>query len=47
VTDIILARQQPDGSFNPSGSAGGQYYAVAMAVLALEISWKYLPIYQR
>ena len=47
MTDIILSRQNPDGSFNPSGSSGGSYYAVAMAVLALEINWKYLPIYQR
>ncbi len=47
MTDIILARQNLDGSFNTSGSSGGAYYAVAMAVLALEIKWKYLPIYQR
>ena len=47
MTDIILSRQNPDGSFNTSGSSGGAYYAVAMAVLALEINWKYLPIYQR
>lgn len=47
MTDDVLARQSPDGSFNYSGSSGGKYYAVAMAVLALEINWKYLPIYQR
>jgi hypothetical protein len=47
MTDVILANQNPDGSFSTSGSSGGAYYAVAMAVLALEINWKYLPIYQR
>ena len=47
ITEVVLSKQNSDGSFNPSNSEGGPYYAVAMAVLALEINWKYLPIYQR
>jgi hypothetical protein len=47
ITETLLSRQNSDGSFNAQSSEGGAYYAVAMAVLALEINWKYLPIYQR
>ena len=35
------------GSWPESGSAGGKQYATAMALLALQVNWRYLPIYQR
>ena len=35
------------GSWPQTGSAGGKVFATAMALLALEINWRYLPIYQR
>jgi hypothetical protein len=38
------------GSWNPRnhqwGSAGGRVYATAMAVMALEVYYRYLPIYR-
>ena len=47
MLDVVLPMQKPDGSWPPSGSAGGQTYAVALSILALEVEWKLLPIYQR
>jgi len=35
------------GSWPQTGSSGGKIFATATALLALEITWKYLPIYQR
>jgi hypothetical protein len=35
------------GSWPEAGSAGGKQYATAMALLALQVNWRYLPIYQR
>jgi hypothetical protein len=43
VTKKLVAEQQPDGRWN--GSYG--YYASSMALLVLEIPYRYLPIYQR
>lgn len=35
------------GSWPEAGAAGGKTYAVALALLGLEVNWRYLPIYQR
>jgi hypothetical protein len=44
----LQIRSGPErGSWPETGSAGGKHYATAMALLALEVSWRYLPIYQR
>lgn len=45
ATQILIARQGGDGSW--SGSTGGVESCTAMALLALEVNWKLLPIYQR
>ena len=45
VARVLIARQGGDGSW--SGSAGGVEGCTAMALLALEVNWKLLPIYQR
>lgn len=50
VTSILLARQRPDGSWNPrdgSEASFGPIYATSMSVLALAVEYQYLPIYQR
>lgn len=47
MLETVLALQTEDGSWPKRGSSGGQTYAVAMAILALEVEWKLLPIYQR
>ena len=43
ITKKLVSEQQPDGRWN--GSYG--YYASSMALLVLEIPYRYLPIYQR
>ncbi len=35
------------GSWPQTGSAAGKVFATATALLALEVNWRYLPIYQR
>jgi len=35
------------GSWPQHGASGGKVFATATALLALEINWRYLPIYQR
>ena len=35
------------GSWPETGSSAGRVFATAMALLALEVNWRYLPIYQR
>jgi hypothetical protein len=47
---ILLERQDRDGSWlsgDGNDRAGGRAYCTAMAVLALAIEYRYLPIYQR
>jgi Prenyltransferase and squalene oxidase repeat len=47
---ILLARQQGDGSWlsdDGNDRTGGRNYCTAMAVLALTVEYRYLPIYQR
>lgn len=48
--DVLLKRQQTDGSWPAAGSheaGAGTCYSTAMAVLALSVSYRQLPIYQR
>lgn len=50
ISTVLLSRQHPDGSWNPSeGSEAsfGPIYATSMSVLALAVEYQYLPIYQR
>jgi hypothetical protein len=43
ITRSLIAEQQPDGHWNGSF----EQYATAMAILVLDIPFRYLPIYQR
>jgi len=48
--EIMLKGQQPDGSWPAGESAeavGGACYSTAMAALAISVSYRQLPIYQR
>ena len=48
--DIMLKAQDTDGSWPVSGEnegEGGRYYTTSMAVLAMSVSYRQLPIYQR
>ena len=50
VTSLLLSRQHPDGSWNPSDGSEASFgpnYATSMSVLALAVEYQYLPIYQR
>lgn len=50
LVEILLPHQEPDGSWlsgDGNDRAGGRVYCTAMAVLALAIESRYLPIYQR
>jgi len=47
MTPAIMAMQQPDGSWNGSGDSGGTTGSTAMALLAIEVNYNLLPIYQR
>ncbi|MBM4017914.1 MAG: terpene cyclase/mutase family protein [Planctomycetes bacterium] len=48
--DIMLKAQDTDGSWPTTGEnegEGGRYYTTSMAVLAMSVSYRQLPIYQR
>lgn len=48
--EVMLTAQQKDGKWRSSGEnvgEGGDYYSSAMAVLAMSVSYRQLPIYQR
>ena len=50
LTAILLQHQSPDGSWlsgDGHDRSGGANYCTAMAVLALAVEYRYLPIYQR
>lgn len=46
VRDLLLSMQEPDGSW-PNNTGPGPAFGTAMAVLILEIPYRYLPIFQR
>jgi prenyltransferase beta subunit len=48
--EVMLKAQDKDGKWRTSGEnvgEGGDYYSTAMAVLAMSVSYRQLPIYQR
>ena len=47
--DLLLDMQRGDGSWQHRSrrSKGGPIYCTSMAVLALAVEYRYLPIYQR
>ena len=50
LVSILLERQDPEGSWlsgDGNDRSGGRSYCTAMAVLALAVEYRYLPIYQR
>lgn len=50
LVDILLQHQDKDGSWlsaDGNDRSGGRNYCTAMAVLALAVEYRYLPIYQR
>ena len=50
IRESLLQRQHMDGSWsttNGSEAAAGESYASSMAILALTVPYRYLPIYQR
>jgi hypothetical protein len=49
ISSDLRRRQQRDGAWNAGGLADGQgpSYSTAMAVLALTVPYRYLPLYQR
>jgi hypothetical protein len=50
LVPILLSHQQNDGSWlsdDANDRTGGRNYCTAMAVLALSVEYRYLPIYQR
>jgi hypothetical protein len=49
VKRVLLANQQANGSWDGGGSDGGfgPAYCTSMAVLALTVEYRFLPIYQR
>ncbi|MFP4057110.1 MAG: prenyltransferase/squalene oxidase repeat-containing protein [Candidatus Brocadiia bacterium] len=46
ATPLLISMQQPDGSW-PNRGSGGIVCGTAMALLALEVNYNFLPIYQR
>ncbi|HWL08053.1 MAG TPA: prenyltransferase/squalene oxidase repeat-containing protein [Planctomicrobium sp.] len=50
LTSLLLPIQQPEGCWNPqhgSEKQAGRVYSTSLAVLALTVEYRYLPIYQR
>lgn len=52
MRDVLLGRQDKDGSFNPagdahSGGAGGRIMCTSLSLLTLEVYYRHLPLYQR
>ena len=48
--DIMLRAQEKDGGWPLAGGSdgeGGRYYSTSMAILAMSVSYRQLPIYQR
>ena len=50
LVGLLLPMQRDDGGWDPTHGSernAGRIYATSMAVLALAIDYRYLPIYQR
>lgn len=47
IYETILKLQRPDGSWAGGGPEANPHYSTSMAILALSVSYRQLPIYQR
>ena len=47
MTPALISMQQPDGSWSGASDIGGTTAGTAMAILAIEVNYNLLPIYQR
>jgi hypothetical protein len=50
ITTSLIAKQRPDGAWGNGSNAGAEAsnpFCTSMAVLALAVPYRYLPIYQR
>ena len=47
MTPLLIRMQKPEGSWEDQGDSGGLIAGTAMALLAIEINYNLLPIYQR
>jgi squalene cyclase len=47
MTPLIIGMQTPDGSWQDQGESGGLIVGTSMALLAIEVNYNLLPIYQR
>jgi len=47
ITPALVGMQEPDGSWGGDNSSGGVTAGTAMALLAIEVNYNLLPIYQR
>ena len=51
MRDILIERQEKDGSWNPQGDghagAGGRIMQTSLSLLTLEVYYRHLPLYQR
>jgi len=47
VTPMLISMQQADGCWSQKASSEGVICATAMALLAMEVNYNFLPIYQR
>ena len=50
TADLLISAQQPDGSWLSEHSTErrvGPVYSTSLAILALAVDYRYLPIYQR
>jgi hypothetical protein len=44
---LLIRLQKADGSWDDTGDSGGIIAGTAMAMLAIEVNYNLLPIYQR
>ncbi|MBI1915791.1 MAG: terpene cyclase/mutase family protein [Planctomycetes bacterium] len=51
MRDILIKRQDTDGSWNPAndahGTSGGRIMVTSLSLLTLEVYYRHLPLYQR
>ena len=47
IPEVLLPKQQPDGSYLGEDEGGGKVYTASLSMLALAVKNHFLPIYQR